>query len=122
MLAQQHAGPEVKAQPSETAIATPAETMAPANDSPTAPRNIHEIQRGWKVVDSNGQLIGDVFGISHALRGGDGYIIVQQHHLFSKRARYIPASAISKIEHERVVLNVTRSEADASRWNEPPRS
>ena len=75
--------------------------------------DIHGIQPGWEVWDSQGEKVGDVVSIEsnsvHVKTGG----------IFSKDY-YIPASAVDDIEEHRVELSVAKSDIGSKGWDKPP--
>jgi hypothetical protein len=77
--------------------------------------NLGEVKRGWDVFSADGNKVGDVWEVrSH-------YIVVSKGFLF-KSDRYVPASAISGVEHERVYLNVAKDQIEAQGWEKEPAS
>jgi len=75
--------------------------------------DLTRVEHGWNVYDVDGDKIGDVGQVS------DGYLVVSKGFFFP-RERYIPASAIERVEGDRVYLNVTKADLDAERWDNPP--
>jgi len=75
--------------------------------------DISQIQHGWDVFGSDGEKVGDVSEV------GSNYVLVKKGFIFTKD-RYIPTSAITGIEHDRVYLNVTKDQADTMGWDQPP--
>jgi uncharacterized protein (TIGR02271 family) len=75
--------------------------------------NYNEIDHGWDVIDANGEKVGDVREVrTH-------YLITEKGFLFASE-RYIPRSAITRIEHDRVHLNVAKDQIDAQGWDREP--
>jgi uncharacterized protein (TIGR02271 family) len=75
--------------------------------------SLAQIERGWDVYAADGEKVGDVSEIR-----GD-YLIVSKGWLFSTE-RYIPASAIVRVEHDRVYLDVTKDDMDNQGWDRMP--
>jgi hypothetical protein len=71
------------------------------------------IEPGWSVFGSDGEKLGEVANIQ-----GD-YLIVPKGLLF-KTDLYIPRSAISKVEYDRVHLAMGKDEMEAQGWERPP--
>ena len=72
-----------------------------------------DIQHGWDVYGSDGKKVGDVSEL------GEGYVVVSKGFLFTSE-RFVPVDAISRIEHDRVYLNVSKDEIDARGWDTVP--
>jgi uncharacterized protein (TIGR02271 family) len=74
-----------------------------------------EIDRGWSVVDTSGQKVGDVEEI------GSNYLLVQKGLLFIKDL-YIPTSEIRNVDPaaQTVYLDVAKDEIDDRGWDQPP--
>lgn len=75
--------------------------------------NIRQIERGWDVYGADDEKVGDVSEVQ------DDYIVVSKGFLFTSE-RYIPASAITGIEHNRVYLSVTKDQIEAQGWDVAP--
>lgn len=75
--------------------------------------DISSIQSGWDVYGSDGDKVGDVSDI------GPNYILVTKGFLFTKDI-YIPTSAVTGIEHDRVYLNVAKDQIDSMGWDQAP--
>jgi uncharacterized protein (TIGR02271 family) len=75
--------------------------------------NASQIQHGWDVYGSDGEKVGDVSDVSA------GYFVVSKGFFFPKE-RYIPFSAVTRVEHDRVYLNLTKADLDAERWDTVP--
>jgi len=74
---------------------------------------VWEIDDGWDVFGSDGEKIGDVHDVqSH-------YIVVSKGFFFPSE-KYIPVSAISNVENDRVYLNVGKNEIDSMGWDQVP--
>lgn len=72
-----------------------------------------EIAYGWDVVGTDGAKIGDVAAIQ------PHYISVEKGFLF-KTDLFVPTSAITAVENERVYLNVTRDQIENQGWDQEP--
>jgi uncharacterized protein (TIGR02271 family) len=72
-----------------------------------------QIQQGWDVYSSDGEKVGDVAELH------EGYFIAKQGMVFSHE-HYIPFAAISRVEHDRVYLAVTKDQIEAQGWDEAP--
>ena len=75
--------------------------------------DLRKIEHGWDVYAADGEKVGDVSEVT------DGYLVVAKGFFFPKE-RYIPAALITRVEHDRVDLNVTRAALDAATWDGPP--
>lgn len=75
--------------------------------------DVQAIQHGWDVFDADGDKVGDVSDVFA------GYVTVSKGFIFTSE-RYIPVSAIERTAHDRVYLNVTKDEIDASGWDQMP--
>ena len=75
--------------------------------------NVRDIEHGWDVYGSDGEKVGDVSEVQ------DTYIVVSKG-LFFPSERYIPTSAITRVEHDRVYLNLTKDEVKAHDWDRVP--
>ena len=75
--------------------------------------NVNEIQRGWDVYGADGDKVGDVSDVQGT------YIVISKGFIF-KSERYAPVAAISRVEHDRVYLNVTKDEIEARGWDTVP--
>ncbi len=75
--------------------------------------DISSIQTGWDVYGSDGDKVGDVSDI------GPNYILVTKGFLFTKDI-YIPTSAVTGIEQDRVYLNVAKDQVDSMGWDQAP--
>lgn len=71
------------------------------------------IQHGMDVYGSDGDKVGDVSEV------GPNYVLVTKGFLFTKDI-YIPTSAITGIEQDRVYLNVTKDQVNDMGWDQPP--
>jgi uncharacterized protein (TIGR02271 family) len=72
-----------------------------------------EIDHGWDVFGTDGDKVGDVQEVQ------PHYIVVSKGFFFPTE-RYIPVSAITNVEHDRVYLNVTKNEIDSLGWDTVP--
>ena len=75
--------------------------------------NVNEIQRGWDVYGADGDKVGDVSDVQGT------YIVISKGFIF-KSERYAPVAAISRVERDRVYLNVTKDEIEARGWDTVP--
>ena len=75
--------------------------------------NIRQIQHGWDVFDADGDKVGDVSEVR-----GD-YLVLSKGFLFTKEL-YVPASAIGRVEHDRVYLTVSKDQIEAQGWDRMP--
>ncbi|MBA2362406.1 MAG: DUF2382 domain-containing protein [Chloroflexia bacterium] len=77
--------------------------------------DVNQIQNGWDVYGSDGDKIGDVSDL------GPNYVLVTKGFLFTKDI-YIPTSAITGIENDRVYLNIAKDQVDSMGWDQAPTS
>jgi uncharacterized protein (TIGR02271 family) len=75
--------------------------------------NYEQIERGWDVYDADGGKVGDV------QEATGSYLVTEKGFLFPTE-RYIPRSAITRVEHDRVYLNVRKSDIDSQGWDRKP--
>jgi len=75
--------------------------------------DVSQIQHGWDVYGSDGDKIGDVSDV------GPNYVMVTKGFLFTKDI-YIPISAITGIENDRVYLNIAKDQVDSMGWDQAP--
>lgn len=74
---------------------------------------VWEIDHGWDVFSSDGDKIGDVEEVqSHYLTVSKGF--------FFPSEKYVPVSAITSVDGERVYVNATKSEIDNLGWDTIP--
>ena len=71
------------------------------------------VQVGWDVYGSDGEKIGDVGDV------GANYLMVTKGFLFTKDI-YIPTSAITSIDQDRVYINVAKGQIDGMGWDQAP--
>jgi uncharacterized protein (TIGR02271 family) len=74
-----------------------------------------EIDHGWDVFGADGDKVGDVADVQN------NYITVSKGFIF-KTDMYIPVSAISNVEHDRVYLNVSKNDIERQGWDRVPDS
>jgi len=74
-----------------------------------------EIDHGWDVIGADGDKVGDVADVQH------NYITVSKGFIF-KTDMYIPVSAISNVQDQRVYLNTSKSEIERQGWDRMPDS
>jgi uncharacterized protein (TIGR02271 family) len=72
-----------------------------------------EIDHGWDVYDADGEKVGDVREVH------ENYLMTEKGFFFPTE-RYIPRSAITRIEQDGVHLNVRKSDIDAQGWDKEP--
>ena len=75
--------------------------------------DVSQIQHGWDVYGSDGDKVGDVSDV------GPNYVMVTKGFLFTKDI-YIPTSAITGIENDRVYLNIAKDQIDSMGWDQAP--
>ena len=71
------------------------------------------IEHGWDVYGADGEKVGDVQEVR------EGYFVASKGLLFPHE-HYIPFSAITRVEHDRVYLNVTKDQIEDQGWDEVP--
>jgi uncharacterized protein (TIGR02271 family) len=72
-----------------------------------------QIEHGWDVYAADDQKVGDVSDVH------DDYVVVSKGWLFPSE-RYVPISAIGRIERERVYLRVVKDQVDHQNWDRVP--
>ena len=77
--------------------------------------DVKDIQHGWDVFGSDGEKVGDVSEVH-------GSHIVVSKGFFFPSERYIPVAAITRVEHDRVYLNVTKEQAKSQDWGTAPKA
>ncbi len=75
--------------------------------------DMSSIRAGWDVYGSDGEKIGDVGDV------GSNYLMVTKGFLFTKDI-YIPTSAITSIDGDRVYINVAKDQIDGMGWDQAP--
>ena len=75
--------------------------------------DISNVRAGWDVYGSDGDKIGDVGDV------GSDYLMVTKGFLFTKDI-YIPTSAITGIDQDRVYINVAKDQIDSMGWDQAP--
>ena len=75
--------------------------------------DVNDIQHGWDVYGADGEKVGDVSEVQAT------YVVVSKGLIFTSE-RYVPVSAIERVEHDRVYLNVTKDEIKAQGWDTAP--
>lgn len=75
--------------------------------------DVSQIQNGWDVYGSDGDKVGDVSDV------GPNYVLVTKGFLFTKDI-YIPTSAITGVEQDRVYINVAKDQVDSMGWDQAP--
>jgi uncharacterized protein (TIGR02271 family) len=74
---------------------------------------LDQIEHGWDVYAADGEKLGDVSEVR------DDYLVVSKGWLFTTE-RYVPFSAIARVEPDRVVLQVMKDQFDAQNWGPQP--
>lgn len=72
-----------------------------------------DIQHGWDVYGSDEEKVGNVSEVR------SDSIVARKGFLFPKDL-YIPRSAITRIEHDRVYLNVAKADVERQGWDNDP--
>jgi uncharacterized protein (TIGR02271 family) len=72
-----------------------------------------QIEDGWDVFGADGEKVGDV------KEAYETYFVVSKG-FFMPTELYVPTSAISNVEKDRVYLNVPKGEVEAQGWDQPP--
>jgi len=75
--------------------------------------DISNVRAGWDVYGSDGDKVGDVSDV------GPNYVLVTKGFLFTKDI-YIPTSAITSIDQDRVYINVAKDQVDSMGWDQAP--
>ncbi len=75
--------------------------------------DMSSIRVGWDVYGSDGEKIGDVGDVE------SNYVMVTKGFLFTKDI-YIPTSAITSIDQDRVYINVAKDQIDGMGWDQAP--
>ncbi len=75
--------------------------------------DLSSISNGWDVYGSDGDKIGDVNEV------GSNYVLVTKGFLFTKDI-YIPTSAVTGVEQDRVYVNFTKDQVDTLGYDQPP--
>ncbi len=83
------------------------------NDRTSANIDPRQIQQGWDVYGSDGEKVGDVSELH------EGYFVAKKGLLFPHE-HYIPFSAITRLERDRVYLGVTKDQIEDQGWDEVP--
>lgn len=76
-------------------------------------RDVQRVQPGTNVYSIDNDKVGDVAEV------GGNYLLVRKGFLFTTD-RYIPFSAISRIDTDGVYLNVAKEQFDSMAWDQPP--
>lgn len=71
------------------------------------------IEHGWDVFGADGEKVGDVAEVY------GNYFLIEKGFLF-KTSLYVPFSAVTGVEHDRVYLNVSKAEIENQGWDQPP--
>lgn len=75
--------------------------------------DVNQVQHGWDVFSSDERKIG---GVTYV---GANYVLVTKGFLFTKDI-YIPTSAITGIEQDRVYVDVSKDQVEDMGWDQPP--
>ena len=75
--------------------------------------DLSNVRAGWDVYGSDGEKIGDVGDV------GSNHLMVTKGFLFTKDL-YIPTSAITSIDQDRVYINVAKGQIDGMGWDQAP--
>lgn len=70
------------------------------------------IQPGWKVFGADNEQVGEVDRVE------DDYFVISQGWIFTSE-RFIPMTAVRRVDQEQVVLSVTGGEIDEYGWDSP---
>ncbi len=70
------------------------------------------VEQGWDVVGAGGEKLGEV------AQATDTFFVVSKGFFFPTD-RYIPFSAISRVDDQKVFLSLTKDEIDARGWDDP---
>ena len=73
------------------------------------------VQQGWDVIGAGGEKVGEV------AQATDSFFVVSKGFFFPTD-RYIPFSAISRVDDAKVFLSLTKDEIDARGWDDPDAS
>ncbi len=72
-----------------------------------------DLKHGWGVITNDGLRLGTVREV------GQDYVIARRG---LSGDMFIPSSAIANVQDEEVRLNVSKRDAEAMGWEQPPRS
>jgi len=84
-----------------------------SQEETTMSMDISNVRTGWDVFGSDGDKVGDVSDV------GPNYVLVTKGFLFTKDI-YIPTSAITSIDQDRVYINVAKDQVDSMGWDQAP--
>lgn len=91
--------------------------MAERRDTDTS----YENAKGLSVYGSDGQKIGTVDEVLTDTTTGRRYFLVKSGPLgLGTDTYYIPEKAVELVGSDRVVLNMTKTDAEAQGWTTPP--
>lgn len=76
-------------------------------------RDFQNVQHGTTVYDRDGTNLGTVADVAQ------NYLLVQKGFFFTTD-RYIPFSAIARVEQDGIYVNASRDELDTLGWDQPP--
>ena len=75
--------------------------------------DVNDIRHGWAVYGADGEKVGDVSDVQAT------YIVVSKGLIFTSE-RYVPVSAVTRVEHDRVYLDVTKDQIEREGWDTAP--
>ena len=85
------------------------------------PKSDYESAKGLDVYGSDGQKIGTVDEVLTDTNTGKRYFLVKSGPFgLGTETLYVPESAVELVGNDRVVLNVTKTDAEAHGWVSPP--
>lgn len=73
-----------------------------------------DLKSGWDVVSNDGQRLGSIRDVAQ------DYLVAGRRGPPSDM--YIPSSAIANVQDKAVHLNVSKRDAEAMGWEQPPRN
>ncbi len=76
---------------------------------------LNRVQRGWKLVGSDGDQVGEVVEIR------EGQVVVE-HGLINKQTLYVPVSALAGVRDGEVVLDLPADRVGEMGWHVPPQA
>jgi uncharacterized protein (TIGR02271 family) len=87
--------------------------VAGAEGAAFAGGGVWEIDNGWDVFGADGDKVGDVHEVQ------PHYIVVSKGFFFPTE-RYVPVSAITNVDDDRVYLSVSKDQIDGMGWDTVP--
>lgn len=76
---------------------------------------LSRVERGWKLVGSDGGGVGEVVEVREDL-------VVVEHGLINKETLYVPVSALADVRDGEVVLDLPADRVAELGWQVPPRA